>query len=128
MICQSSVKHLSKVHRRAGRCEIEFYHDPHLRYTPLTQTCLKAPRRAPNGAGPKVLSIGGAGSASRITSSRLLRRQGGRDMATWTPDPTFYPSPRMAMKAPAETLAYVASFDPRRQVPDGIAVVDVDPK
>lgn len=49
-------------------------------------------------------------------------------MATWTPDPTFYPSPRMAMKAPAETLAYVASFDPRRQVPDGIAVVDVDPK
>ena len=49
-------------------------------------------------------------------------------MATWKPDPTFYPSPRMAMKAPAETLAYVASFDPRRQVPDGIAVVDVDPK
>ena len=48
-------------------------------------------------------------------------------MATWTPDPTFYPSPRMAMKAPAETLAYVASFDPRRQVPDGIAVVDVGP-
>src|SRR5919108_719085 len=56
------------------------------------------------------------------------RRQGGRDMATWKPDPTFYPSPRMAMKAPAETLAYVAAFDPRRQVPDGIAVVDVDPK
>src|SRR5690242_14019165 len=49
-------------------------------------------------------------------------------MATWKPDPTFYPSPRMAMKAPAETLAYVASFDPKRQVPDGIAVVDVDPK
>ena len=46
-------------------------------------------------------------------------------MATWKPDPTFYPSPRMAMKAPAETLAYVASFDPKRQVPDGIAVVDV---
>jgi methanethiol oxidase len=33
-------------------------------------------------------------------------------MTTWTPDPTFYPSPRMAMKAPAETLAYVAAFDP----------------
>ena len=48
-------------------------------------------------------------------------------MATWTPDPTFYPSPRMAMKAPQETLAYVASFDPARQVPDAIAVVDVDP-
>ena len=48
-------------------------------------------------------------------------------MATWTPDPTFYPSPRLAMKAPQETLAYVASFDPARQVPDAIAVVDVDP-
>src|SRR5262245_19797316 len=48
-------------------------------------------------------------------------------MATWTPDPTFYPSPRLAMKAPQETLAYVASFDPTRQVPDALAVVDVDP-
>jgi selenium-binding protein 1 len=33
----------------------------------------------------------------------------------------------MAMKAPAERLAYVAAFDPARKVPDGIAVVDVDP-
>src|ERR1700719_2494733 len=47
-------------------------------------------------------------------------------MATWKPDPSFYPSPRLAMKAPAETLAYVASFDPRRATPDAIAVVDVD--
>ena len=44
-------------------------------------------------------------------------------MATWTPDASFYPSPRMAMKAPAETLAYVAAFDPTRKTPDGIAVV-----
>lgn len=48
-------------------------------------------------------------------------------MATWKPDPSFYPSPRMAAKAPAETLAYVAMFDPTRNKPDGIAVVDVDP-
>lgn len=48
-------------------------------------------------------------------------------MAIWTPDPTFYPSPRMAMKAPQETLAYVASFDPERKVPDALAIVDVDP-
>ena len=48
-------------------------------------------------------------------------------MATWKPDPTFYPSPRMAMKAPAEKLAYVAAFDPSRKTPDGIAVVDLDP-
>ena len=48
-------------------------------------------------------------------------------MATWTPDPTFYPSPRMAMKAPPEKHAYVAAFDPARRKPDTIAVVDVDP-
>jgi hypothetical protein len=29
-------------------------------------------------------------------------------MATWTPDPTFYPSAKMAMEAPREDLAYVA--------------------
>jgi len=48
-------------------------------------------------------------------------------MTKWMPDPTFYPSPRMAMKAPRETIAYVASFDPSRTVPDAIAIVDVDP-
>jgi methanethiol oxidase len=48
-------------------------------------------------------------------------------MATWRPDPSFYPSPRMAAQAPAETLAYVAAFDPERKTPDGIAVVDVSP-
>ena len=47
-------------------------------------------------------------------------------MASWRPDPTFYPSPRMAMKAPVETLAYVASFDPSRRVPDAISVIDVN--
>src|SRR5215468_5817057 len=49
-------------------------------------------------------------------------------MPTWTPDPSFYPSPRQAAKAPPETLAYVAAFDPDRKSPDRIAVVDVDPK
>ena len=48
-------------------------------------------------------------------------------MATWTPDPTFYPSPRMAARAPAEKLAYVVQFDPERRRPDGLAAVDVDP-
>src|SRR5687768_9066429 len=50
------------------------------------------------------------------------------EMATWRPDPSFYPSPRLAAKAQPETLAYVAMFDPERKQPDGIAVVDVDPK
>ena len=35
-------------------------------------------------------------------------------MATWQPDPSFYPSPRLAAKAPPEQLAYVAAFDPAR--------------
>jgi len=46
----------------------------------------------------------------------------------WTPDSSFYPSPRMAMKAPAERFAYVATFDPARKVADALAIVDVDPK
>ncbi len=49
-------------------------------------------------------------------------------MATWTPDPTFYPSPRMAMQAKPERLAYVAMLNvesPAR--PDALGVVDVDP-
>ena len=49
-------------------------------------------------------------------------------MATWRPDPSFYPSARMAMQAPAEKLAYVAMLnvepEPR---PDALGVVDVDP-
>src|SRR5260370_22881622 len=49
-------------------------------------------------------------------------------METWRPDPSFYPSPRMAAKAPGEGLAYVAAFDPDRRKPDAIAVVDVDPR
>ncbi len=48
-------------------------------------------------------------------------------MATLRPDPTFYPSPRMAMKAPPETLAYVVAFDPDGKIPDQMTVVDVDP-
>jgi selenium-binding protein 1 len=49
-------------------------------------------------------------------------------MATLRPDPTFYPSPRMAINAPPEMHAYVAEFDPDRRRPDRLAVVDVDPQ
>ena len=49
-------------------------------------------------------------------------------MATLKPDPTFYPSPRMAMKAPPENLAYVVAFDPDGEKPDAMTVVDTDPK
>ncbi len=43
------------------------------------------------------------------------------------PDPTFYPSPRLAMEAPRERLAYVAMLCPGRSRADGLAVVDLDP-
>src|ERR1051326_2090766 len=49
-------------------------------------------------------------------------------MATWTPDPTFYPSARMAMQAPAEKLAYLAILNAQGSKPDAIGVVDVDPE
>ena len=49
-------------------------------------------------------------------------------MAQWKPDPTFYPSPRLAMKAPREQLAYVAAFNPNKDGrPDAMIVVDVAP-
>ena len=49
-------------------------------------------------------------------------------MAQWKPDPTFYPSPRLAMKAPPERLAYVAAFNPNKDGrPDAMIVVDVAP-
>jgi selenium-binding protein 1 len=43
-----------------------------------------------------------------------------------TPDPTFYPSARMAMQAPPEQIAYVATLNVGNGKPDGIAVVDTD--
>jgi methanethiol oxidase len=46
----------------------------------------------------------------------------------WKPDPTFYASATHAMKAPAETLAYVALLNPAGERPDAIGVVDVDPQ
>ncbi len=49
-------------------------------------------------------------------------------MALWKPDPTFYPSPKMAMQAPPERLAYVATINANGNGgPDAMAVVDVDP-
>ena len=44
------------------------------------------------------------------------------------PDPTFHPSPKMAMQAPVETLAFTLMLSPDGSKPDGLAVVDVDPK
>ena len=46
----------------------------------------------------------------------------------WQPDPTFYPSPKMAMDAPAERLAYVAMLNPTLRGVDAMGVIDVDPE
>jgi selenium-binding protein 1 len=49
-------------------------------------------------------------------------------MTTWTPDSTFYPSAKMAMESPAETLAYVAVLSPEGTgKTDSLSVVDLDP-
>ena len=44
-----------------------------------------------------------------------------------TPDRSFYPSARLAMQGPPETLAYVALLDPTTRRADALAVVDLDP-
>jgi selenium-binding protein 1 len=41
------------------------------------------------------------------------------------PDPTFHPSPRLAMEAPAEDYAYVLMLCPDGSKPDALGVVDV---
>jgi selenium-binding protein 1 len=50
-------------------------------------------------------------------------------MVLWKPDPSFYPSPRLAMQAPPERPADVATVNPNPDGrPDALAVVDVDPR
>ena len=49
-------------------------------------------------------------------------------MELWKPDPTFYPSPKLAGAAPPEKHAFVALLNPKYAGrADAIAVVDVDP-
>ena len=48
-------------------------------------------------------------------------------LETLRPDPTFHPSPQLAMEAPRERIAYTALLSPDASRPDAIAVVDVDP-
>jgi methanethiol oxidase len=49
-------------------------------------------------------------------------------MELWRPDPTFYPSPKLASAAPPERLAYFALRNPKFSGrPDALGVVDVDP-
>jgi selenium-binding protein 1 len=72
--------------------------------------------------------------ASRTTLLATLTQESPMGIATHVPprgkllpDTTFYASPRAAMKAPVETLAYVALNDPTGARPDSMAAVDCDP-
>ena len=54
-------------------------------------------------------------------------------MTILRPDPTFYPSPRSAMQAPPEKLAYVVILNPNAALnsngdgrPDALVVLDLD--
>src|SRR5688500_15271317 len=47
-------------------------------------------------------------------------------MTKWRPDQSFYPSPRMAMDAPTEKLAYVALLSTDDRVADAMGVIDTD--
>jgi methanethiol oxidase len=48
-------------------------------------------------------------------------------MSRWTPDPTFYPSPRMAIEAPKENFGYVLGLNTNGNGnPDALLVVDLD--
>src|SRR5437870_1011047 len=49
-------------------------------------------------------------------------------MAQWRPDQSFYPSPKMAMEAPPEGVAFVSLLNPRENGADAIGVIDVDPR
>ena len=82
-----------------------------------------------------ILAGGALVGASSIVDATMIsashteeRKQSMQTLPTWKPDPSFYPSPRAAMKAPPETLAYVVRVNPHDDgKPDAIGVVDVDP-
>jgi selenium-binding protein 1 len=64
------------------------------------------------------MRIPGIGSAAALTATGI----------GFLPDPTFYPSPQLAAKAPPETTAFLAVINPAGDGrPDAMAVVDVDP-
>jgi len=48
-------------------------------------------------------------------------------MPQWIPDQSFYPSPKMAMQAPPERIAYVSVLNPQQGGRDSLGVIDVDP-
>ncbi len=80
------------------------------------------------GNAPHFRRVFAASPKAASASMRIGNTPGRTEMATWRPDPSFLSVTTHGWaKAPKETLAYVAAFDPERARPDAIAVVDVDP-
>ena len=48
-------------------------------------------------------------------------------MPNWRPDQSFYPSPKMAMEAAPEKIAYISLLNPQEGGADAIGVIDIDP-
>jgi hypothetical protein len=70
-----------------------------------------------------------ATSAHRPQNATSESSGEGSLVATWKPDPTFYPSARLAAQAPPERLAYAALLNVAKSPgPDALGVVDVDPQ
>src|SRR3954464_5338928 len=93
-------------------------HDRRLQRERTTNT--QVAKRRPMNSGISFRSNSRRRRSSRIPGDLL--------MATWRPDPTFYPSPRSATLAPPEELAYVVRVNPTGdQRPDAITVIDVNP-
>src|SRR5215471_2211934 len=70
-----------------------------------------------------------APSFPRPSCESRFRFERRSQMSIWRPDPTFYPSPKMAMDAPPEKLAYVAMVNGKNNGRhDALGVIDVDPE
>src|SRR6476659_8619559 len=65
---------------------------------------------------------------SSLWIARIETARRCKTMPKLLPDQSFYPSPTMAMQAPAETLAYVALLNPDPTGQASLALLDVDPK
>ena len=63
---------------------------------------------------------------SSLELRRYFSETRSQTMALLTPDPTFYPSPKMATEAPPERLGYCATLNVNGS-PDQMTVVDLDP-
>jgi len=78
---------------------------------------------------PSPVDLGLSAAATPLRSpDENLKRQV-LCMTRLLPDPTFYPSPRLAGEAPAEKLAYVALLASGEDgKTDALGVVDTDPQ